>query len=152
MSKLMREGTRTCGWNERPSQRLFGARPDLLLRVLHQLRHCAMESRRGIGLRSDLGIWPAAYSIAVRRPLIGGSRQSTSSLCWKKEEGSRSRLYSRRKPGPESTTRASTNSSSTGFASRHRLIAFVGPSSKPMVADYGLMHFREGHRYASHYR
>jgi hypothetical protein len=28
----------------------------------------------------------------------------------------------------------------------------VGPSWKPMVADYGSTQFREGHRYASHYR
>jgi hypothetical protein len=27
-----------------------------------------MESGHGLELRSDLGIWPAAYSIAVRRP------------------------------------------------------------------------------------
>jgi hypothetical protein len=29
-----------------------------------------MESRRGLELRSDLGIWPAAYSIAFRRSLF----------------------------------------------------------------------------------
>ena len=34
-------------------------------------------------------------------PLLADVNQSTSSLCWKTEEGSRSRLYSRRKPGPE---------------------------------------------------
>src|SRR5215471_14277965 len=141
MPKLIREGTRTCGWNERPSREFvqlwlalpillsIGARPDLLLRVLHQLRYCAMESRHGIELRSDLGIWLAAYSIAVRRPLISGCHQSRSSLCWKKQEGSRCRLYSRRKPT------GLDHADLDKFVVNRLRFSASAPSWKPMVAD-----------------
>jgi len=102
----------------------------------------------GTGLSFVLifGIWPAAYSIAVRRPLISGCHQSRSSLCWKKQEGSRSRLYSRQKPT------GLDHADLDKFVVNRLRFSASAPSWKTMVADYGSTQFREGHRYASHYR